>query len=183
MRTFLLAASFVVSACTGASHGHGAAGSATVDAGRDPHELGAHGDDAGVLDGGGQTHHVRDLETEPCDAQSWRELGTDLRACELAGEDLEGVSLRRVDLSEADLGGANLKSADLFNAKLVRAKLTATLLDGAKLAGADFTSADLTGASLLGADLASATFTAAVLDGVVSGPETTCPNGRGGPCW
>ena len=181
---FTLAAWLAVSACSdSASHGrveHGFDGSGVAG---DPHGLGEHVDDAFALDDGGQTHHVRDVEAEPCNGKTWRELGTDLRASDLAGENLDGANFRRADLSDSDLSGASLKNADLFNSRLVRARLTGTVLEGAKLAGADFTSADLTGASLQGADLTAATFTDAVLEGVASDSKTTCRSGAAGPCW
>jgi uncharacterized protein YjbI with pentapeptide repeats len=128
-------------------------------------------------------HHVRDLATEPCNAQTWRSLGLDLRECKLMGQDLRGVSLRRADLSDSDLSEADLSGADLFNCKLVRARLRATILVDVNLAGADLSGADLSDARLTGADLTSAVLTSALVSGAITDAHTRCPSGQPGPCW
>ncbi len=157
----------------------------TQDAGAPPVAAPAHDHevDAGADHDGGSSHHLRDLATEPCTPDTWRDLGIDLRECQLAGEDLAGENLRHKNLTDADLSGATLTSVDLFNAKLIHANLAMAMLEGANLVGVDFTSANLGGASLMGADLTSAVLTGAVLDDAVTDGHTTCPDGSTGPCW
>lgn len=147
------------------------------------HEGHNHGDDAAVVEEGGHGHVPRDLLAEPCTQDNWRELGTDLRQCSLAGANLSGQSLRRVDLTDADLTGANVAGADLFNSRFVRARLKGALLDGANLAGADFTDADLRDALLRGANLTSSIFDGASLEGLSTNENTVCSNGNRGPCF
>jgi hypothetical protein len=125
----------------------------------------------------------RDPETVPCDVAHWRQLYPDLRACALAGEQLDGESLRRADLTDGDLAGASLMGADLFKAVLVRASLKAAALGHANLTSADLTSVDLTGASLEAAVLTNANLYSALLDGATTDETTTCPDGHAGPCW
>ncbi len=151
---------------------------AAVDAGHDP----AHDPDAEAVRGA-TSHGARDLLDAPCNASTWRSLGSDLRVCNLEGEDLTGVSLRRANLSDSNLSRATLRGADLFNCQFVRSNLDGANLDGANLAGADFTGAHLIGASLLGADLSSAVFTLALRSGARTDLRTTCPDGNHGPCW
>jgi uncharacterized protein YjbI with pentapeptide repeats len=134
-------------------------------------------------DPGGDTHHVRDPATEPCDASNWRALAPDLRECRLALMPLDGERLRRANLSDASLAGASLAGADLFKATLAAADLARANLDGAKLTSAKLSGADLTGASLIGATLTNATLTGARLDGARTDATTTCPAGNPGPCW
>jgi len=158
---------------------------AAQDAGAPPVAEHAHDHevDAGSAHDGGSSHHLRDLEAEPCTPDTWRDLGIDLRECQLVGEDLAGENLRHTNLTDADLSGAILTSVDLFNAKLIHANLAMAALEGANVVGVDFTSANLEGAILIGADLTSAVLEGAVLDDAVTDGHTTCPDGSTGPCW
>jgi uncharacterized protein YjbI with pentapeptide repeats len=79
------------------------------------------------------------------------------------------------DLQNAQIIGVNLNRADLTGANLSGANLYRTTLHGAALKGAKFAGADLGGADLRDARDAN-------LAGARTNAQTTCPNGRSGPC-
>ncbi len=125
----------------------------------------------------------RDVTTQPCDGNNWRELNPDLRECRLTGLNLDGTSMRRSNLSSADLTGASMVGADLFKALLGHASLAAANLTDANLTSVDLTGANLTDANLSGARMTNAVLTDALLEGAKTDTSTTCPNGTPGPCW
>lgn len=85
------------------------------------------------------------------------------RSC--AGCDLSAADLKGVNAFDGDLSGADFQRANLYKANLRGSNLQDARFDGANLSGAN-----LEGAT--GADLANAN----------TDENTTCPNGKKGPC-
>ena len=82
------------------------------------------------------------------------------RGCDLSSAKLTGAELPGADLHLANLSGASLESANLYGA----------VLEGANLAGARLSGANLRAAK------------SANLAGADTNKQTTCPDGRHGPC-
>ena len=99
------------------------------------------------------------LYATPEDEAKLRSSGS-CAGCNLQDANLQGVRAEGGDLSNADLTNANLYRATLALANLTGANLNNTNLGGANLSGAR------------GANLASA----------ITNAQTTCPNGKPGPC-
>lgn len=114
-------------------------------------------------------------------------VSKDLSGADLSETNLRGVFLKRANLAGAELDGADLTGAFLFYANLagtslIRTNLSQTILYGANLQRANLEGANLVGAQLEAANLRDAMVTGAQLSGSITGPYTTCPDGRKGPC-
>ena len=120
------------------------------------------------------------------------ELNKDKNETRLDSEDLLLWSLSNTNrpgraVTRQNLDGFNLAGATLSQVNFTGSRLTWVDFTGADLSGANFSNTTLTGANFQGANLRGARFTGATWDNRPNfaprtNKDTTCPNGRPGPC-
>jgi uncharacterized protein YjbI with pentapeptide repeats len=105
---------------------------------------------------------------------------TTLLAWQIVNEPREGRNLASQDLSGLNLSFTSLKRSNLSNARLNYTDMTNTDLSGANLSGGQVNGANWSGAKLNGINLTGVIFDKNKLP--KTDEETTCPNGKKGPC-
>jgi uncharacterized protein YjbI with pentapeptide repeats len=105
---------------------------------------------------------------------------TTLLAWQIVNEPREGRNLADQDLSGLNLSFTSLKRANLTSARLNYTDMTNTDLSGANLSGSQINGTNWSGAKLNGINLTAIAFDKSKLP--KTDEETTCPNGKKGPC-